>query len=313
MHVLVTGGSGYIGSVLVPKLLNKNYKVSVVDTFWFGNNLAEHSNLNLIKEDIRNISKISLEGVDGIIHLANIANDPCGDLDPKLSWEVNVLAGKLLAEKAISSNIKRIVFASSGSVYGVKDEDHVTEDLSLEPISDYNKTKMVCERVLLSYKEQLEVKIIRPATVCGPSPRTRFDVSVNMFVQQAFQNGNLTVFGGKQTRPNIHIDDITDIFINMLETPNADSEIYNAGFENLCLDDIAHLVCKAQPATIQHLPSNDPRSYRLNSDKLLATGFKPKWNVEQAISQVSSRLKEGSIIVTDAHYNIKKMREIFGI
>ena len=186
MNILITGGCGYVGTVLTETLLNDGYKITVIDTQWFGNNLKKHPNLINIKGDIRNIESINLEKIDTILHLANIANDPAVELNPTLSWEVNVLAAQQLADKAIRHGVKHFVYASSGSVYGVKDEPQVTEELSLVPISVYNKTKMVAERVLLSYKDKMQVHCIRPATVCGMSPRMRLDVSVNMLTFHAY-------------------------------------------------------------------------------------------------------------------------------
>ena len=179
MKILVTGGCGYKGHVLVPKLLADNHEVIVYDTQWFGNFLPASANLSVIKGDVRNVDKVPLEGVECIIHLSSIANDPCGDLDPKLTWEISALATMQLAEKAKQVGVRQFIYASSGSVYGIKDELQVTEDLELKPISEYNKTKMVAERVLLSYQDDMVVQIIRPATVCGYSPRMRLDVSVN--------------------------------------------------------------------------------------------------------------------------------------
>ena len=220
MHILLTGGCGYVGSILPPKLLNAGFKVTVVDIMWFGNFLPDHKNLKIIQQDIRNIDDLTMEDVDVVIHLANVANDPCGDLNPKLSWEVNALATMKLAEWAIGHNAKQFIYASSGSVYGVKEEPQVTEELSLVPISDYNKTKMISERVLLSYKDSIVVQCIRPATVCGYSPRMRLDVSVNMLTMQALGNKRITVFGGDQVRPNIHIQDITDIVLQSSISPH---------------------------------------------------------------------------------------------
>ena len=212
MNVLVTGGCGYKGTVLVPKLLKRGYKVQVLDAQWFGNFLPAHSNLTVTKGDVRDIDSINLQGVDTIIHLSSVANDPCGDLDPKLTWEISALATMQLADKAVRQGVKQFIFASSGSVYGIKDEDEVTENLELKPISEYNKTKMVSERVLLSYQDDMIVQVIRPATVCGMSPRMRLDVAVNLLTMQALEKGKITVFGGDQARPNIHMDDITDVY-----------------------------------------------------------------------------------------------------
>ena len=170
MRVVVTGGCGYKGSILIPKLLERGYDVVALDTMWFGNFLPKHSNLIVKNIDVRNIDEIDLYPEDIIIHLSSVANDPCGDLNPKLTWEISALATMQLADKAARNGVKRFIYASSGSVYGIKDEEHVTEDLELKPISEYNKTKMVAERVLLSYSDQMTVQMIRPATVCGLSP-----------------------------------------------------------------------------------------------------------------------------------------------
>ena len=310
MHILVTGGCGYIGSVLTPKLLNLGHRVTVFDIMWFGRHLADHENLRVIQGDIRDVDSVPMEGIDAIIHLANIANDPCGDLNAKLAWEVNVLATMGLVEKAIKHNVKQFILSSSGSVYGVKDEPQVTEELSLVPISDYNKTKMVSERVLLSYKDLITVRCIRPATVCGYSPRMRLDLSVNMLVMQALANGRITVFGGDQTRPNIHIQDITDVFIHFLNLGDKAPGIYNAGFENISILDIAKRVTESVPAEIIVSASNDPRSYRLNSDKLLSTGFKQKHTVNDAIQEIIRAFRAGDLKDQDLCYNIRTMMRI---
>jgi nucleoside-diphosphate-sugar epimerase len=308
MNILVTGGCGYKGTVLVPKLLARGYRVTVVDTMWFGNFLEPHKNLTVLKADVRNIENIPLTGIDTIIHLASVANDPCGDLDPKLTWEISALATMRLADQAVRNNIKQFIYASSGSVYGVKEEAQVTEDLELKPISEYNKTKMVAERVLLSYSEKMSVQIIRPATVCGYSPRMRLDVSVNMLTMQALTNGLITVFGGNQTRPNIHIDDITDVYLHLIDHKNNIQGIYNAGFENISILDIANMVTKHVPSEITFTESNDPRSYRVNSDKLLATGFAPKKSVEDAIREVCEKHKQGALKNEDRFHNLKWMQ-----
>jgi len=306
MKVLVTGGCGYKGHVLIPKLLARGYEVIALDLQWFGNFLSPHPKLTVVKCDIRDPEKVPLDGVDCIIHLSSIANDPCGDLNPKLTWEVSALATMQLADKARRVGIKHFIYASSGSVYGVKDEPQVTEELELKPISEYNKTKMVGERVLLSYQNDMAVQIIRPATVCGYSPRMRLDVSVNLLTMQALSKGKITVFGGNQTRPNVHIDDITDLYLFLIDHPEV-TGVYNAGFENLSILDIANLVVKHVPAEIVVSPSNDPRSYRVNSDKLLATGFRPKKSVEHAIVEIIEKYRGGILKDEDHFYNLRWM------
>tara|TARA_B100000886_G_scaffold283409_1_gene207697 strand:- start:2915 stop:3868 length:954 start_codon:yes stop_codon:yes gene_type:complete len=309
MKILVTGGCGYKGSVLIPKLLKHNHEIISVDTKWFGDYLPHHKNLLNIKTDIRNIDKIPMEGVDAIIHLANIANDPAVDLNPTLSWEINVLASQQLADKAVRNNIKQFIFASSGSVYGVKKEDKVTEDLELVPISVYNKTKMVAERIFLSYKDQMQIHCIRPATVCGISPRMRLDVSVNMLTMHALKNNMINVFGGDQTRPNIHIQDIVNIYIHFLNNSHFNSGCYNAGFENMSIKEIALKIQKKTNADIQITESNDPRSYRQDSSKLLKTGFKPKYTIDDAIDQIISAYESGDLVDHESCYTVKWMKK----
>jgi nucleoside-diphosphate-sugar epimerase len=307
MRILVTGACGYKGTVLVPKLLARGHEVIAFDIMWFGNFLKPHPKLQVIKGDVRNIDEIPLDGADAIIHLSSVANDPCGDLDPKLTWEVSALATMQLADKAVRKGVKRFIYASSGSVYGIKDEPQVTEDLELKPISEYNKTKMVAERVLLSYAGDMVVQIIRPATVCGYSPRMRLDVSVNMLTMQALARRRITVFGGQQTRPNIHIDDITDVYVFMLDHPQHRG-IYNAGFENISIMDIAKQVTTHAEAEIAVTESNDPRSYRVNSDKLLATGFRPKKTVGHAIREIIEKYHGGELQDEERFYNLKWMQ-----
>lgn len=293
MKVFVTGACGYKGTVLVPKLLEGGHDVVAFDIQWFGNRLRPHPNLIVIKGDIRNPDEYDLKGVDAIIHLSSIANDPAGDLDPKLTWEVSCLATMRLADKAKRQGVGRFIFASSGSVYGVKDEAEVTEDLELVPISEYNKTKMCAERILLSYQDDMIVQIVRPATVCGFSPTMRNDVSVNMLTMFALKNGRITVFGGDQTRPNIHIDDITELYLFLLQNPQH-SGVFNAGFENVSILDIAKIVARHVDAEIVVTPSNDPRSYRVNADRLLATGFRPKKTIEEAVKELVGLYRQGA-------------------
>ena len=308
MKVLVTGACGYKGHVLVPKLLGRGYAVIAFDLQWFGNFLVPHPSLEVIKGDVRDAAAIPLGGVDCIIHLSSIANDPCGDLNPQLTWEVSALATMQLADKAKRMGVKHFIYASSGSVYGVKEELQVTEDLELKPISEYNKTKMVGERVLLSYQDDMHVQIVRPATVCGYSPRMRLDVSVNLLTMQALSKGRITVFGGDQVRPNIHIDDITDLYLHFIDRPEI-SGIYNAGFENISIMDIAKMVAQQIPCEIVVTSSNDPRSYRINSDKLLATGFKPKKTVQDAIREIIQKHRDGELQDEDRFYNLRWMEQ----
>lgn len=310
MKILVTGACGYKGSVLVPKLLAAGHEVVALDIMWFGNFLPENApGLTVINGDVRDTDNIDLDGMDAIIHLSSVANDPCGDLNPKLTWEISALATMQLADRAARAGIKRFLYASSGSVYGIKDEEQVTEDLTLKPISEYNKTKMVAERVLLSYADQMSVQIVRPATVCGVSPRIRLDVSVNMLTMQALTNGEITLFGGEQTRPNIHIDDITNLYLFFLDNPEH-TGVYNAGFENLSLREIAERIARVTNAKITVTGANDPRSYRMNSDRLLATGFKPTKTVDDAIEEVCAAYRSGELRNEERWHNLKWMEKM---
>jgi nucleoside-diphosphate-sugar epimerase len=310
MKILVLGGCGFVGTVLTGALLTEGHQVTVADIQWFGNYLAEHKNLKVIKEDIRNVDNIPMDGIDAVIHLANIANDPCGELNSKLAWEVNVLSTMRLVERAIQHKVKQFIFASSGSVYGVKDDPEVTEELSLVPISDYNKTKMISERVLMSYQDKICIQILRPATVCGYSPRMRLDLSVNLLTMQALTNGKITVLGGNQTRPNIHLKDMVGVYLHFLKKRTELRGVFNAGFENISIIDIANKVVAHIPAKIIVLESNDPRSYRLCSTKLLATGFKPKYCVDDAIKEVAEHFKSGKLKDEDNCYNIRIMKRL---
>ena len=308
MNILVTGACGYKGNILVPKLLGAGHNVTAFDIMWFGNDLLEHSNLRVVQGDVRQVDSIPLQSIDAIIHLASIANDPAGDLDPKLTWEVSALATMQLADRAARQGIKHFIYASSGSVYGLKDQEQVTEDLNLVPLSEYNKTKMVAERVVLSYAGDMIVQIIRPATVCGLSPRMRLDVSVNMLTMQALIRGEITVLGGNQIRPNIHIDDITDLYLFLLGRPDV-TGVYNAGFENLSIRRIAQMASEKAKATINVIPSNDPRSYRVNSDKLLAIGFKPKKTVENAIDEICDAFRSGQLQDQERFHTLEWMQK----
>ena len=310
MKILVTGGCGYKGSVLIPQLLSYGHKVINLDTQWFGNYLEENPNLINVKEDVRNIDFKFLENVDSIIHLANIANDPAVVLNPTLSWETNVLASHQLADKAVRSGVTQIIYASSGSVYGVKDEPLVTEDLELVPLSVYNKTKMVSERVFLSYKDKIKIHCIRPATVCGLSPRMRLDVAVNLLTYQALKNGKITVLGGNQTRPNVHIKDMVNIYVHFLNNIHIPSGCFNAGFENISIIDIAKKVQKYIDAEIVIKESNDPRSYRQDSKKLLNTGFKPLYGIDDAINEIKIAFENNSLKQDDSCYTVKWMEKL---
>jgi nucleoside-diphosphate-sugar epimerase len=308
MKVLVTGGCGYTGTKLTEALLARpHYDVTVLDARWFGDYLQPHPRLTVLEADIRAIDQVDLAGYDTIFHLAGIANDPSAELNPYASWEVNVLATARLVDRAARHGVRQVVFPSSGAVYGVRSEPQVTEELDLMPISDYNKTKMVAERVILSYADRLTTTIFRPATVCGYSPRMRLDLAVNLLTMQALTKGKMTVFGGDQVRPNIHIDDLVDLYLFAVDRRL--SGVFNAAFENLTILEIACRIAEHVPAGITVQSSNDPRSYRLCSDRLLATGFAPQKNVAIAVSELAGAYRDGRLRDQPQWHNVNWMRE----
>lgn len=308
--IIVTGHCGYVGSELTKKLLEEGYEVHGIDTMWYYDLKISNPNFFSYKLDIRNIEDFNFpDNIFCVFHLANIANDPSVELNEKLSWEVNVLAGYKLIKKSIKSKVKKFFYASSGSVYGLKEEDKVTEELNPVPISAYNKTKMIAERVFDSFREEIKVFNIRPATVCGVSERMRLDISVNMLAYQAVKDKNIKVFGGDQIRPNIHIDDLVDVYVHFLKNELIPGT-YNAGFENLKIIEIANMIKMKTSASIKVTDNtNDPRSYRLSSEKLLNTGYIPKKNVEKAIEELCELYNRDINIFNDANYNVTWLKK----
>ena len=301
MIVLVTGACGYKGSVLVPKLKVAGHHVITLDTGWFGGTPD-------IKADIR---EAVIPPCDAIIHLAGIANDPCGEMDGRLTWECNVYATMRLAEQAVKLGVKQFIFASSASVYGIKDNKPVVETDDMAPVSDYNKTKQTAERVLLSYADRMAIQIVRPATVCGYSPRMRLDTMVNMLTIQALTKGEITAHcgehGGNLMRPNIHIEDVTNLYLFMLAHPELTGS-YNAGFENISALETAEMIAKEVPAEIKITTVKDKRSYAVDSSKLLATGFRPSWTVKDAILDIVANWHAGNFSDEEHCYNLRHMR-----
>ena len=309
MNFLITGGCGYIGSRITQQLLKEGHKILVFDNFWFGNFHKKNKNLKIIKGDVRNFNKLNIKNIHTIIHLANVANDPTVELNPNLSWEINVLSSKIVVEHAIKNNVKRLIFFSSGSVYGVKKEKKVTEELKLNPISVYNKTKMIAERVFLSYMKKIDIICLRPATVCGLSDRLRLDLTVNKLTFDAFYKNKIFVDGGKQVRPNIHIEDVVRLIKHItLGKKNFKYNIYNIGFENLSILQIAKKIQKKTGAKIILNKNKDIRSYRQDSSRMLKTGFKPKFSVDFAVEQLINYFnhnKKSKFGVNN--FNLKKM------
>lgn len=323
-RVLVTGGAGYVGAVLVPKLLRHGYDVRVLDLFLFGEGVLDavrgDAGLELMRGDLRDrdVVRRSVAGCDAVIHLACISNDPSFELDPALGKSINYGAFRPLVEAARDAGVRRFIYASSSSVYGVKEEESVTEDLSLEPLTDYSKYKALCEDILREYQSPgFTTVVLRPATVCGYSPRLRLDLTVNILTNHAFTNGRIRVFGGSQYRPNLHIEDMTDLYVRLLELPDdaVAGRTWNAGYENHTVLEIAaqvRSVLADRPIEIVQEPTDDLRSYRICSDKIRhEIGFVPSHTVADAARDLVTAFGAGKIpnSMTDPrYYNIKTMQ-----
>jgi nucleoside-diphosphate-sugar epimerase len=282
MHILIIGGAGYIGTNLCNYLSNKKFHITCLDTFWFGNFLNKR--VKKIKADIRNFDFNKLGKFDCVINLAYLSNDPLCEVDARHTWESGPLSVYKILEFCKKKKIKKFIFASSGSIYGLKKEKNVTEKLGLDPLTDYNKSKMICEKVVESYDKTLDTIIVRPATVCGASPRLRLDVVLNLFCYQAYFKKKISILGGKQTRPLVNIKDMIRSYEFFIKKNL--KGCFNLGFENKTVEQIAKDVCSVIPCNISVLKSNDNRSYRINSDKILKAGFKPEFDSMDAIYEL---------------------------
>lgn len=320
--ILVTGGAGYVGSELVPVLLQNDYQVNVLDLFLYGEDVLDpHTNLDCIRGDIRDASMVkqALQDVDAVIHLACISNDPSFELNPQLGKSINYDAFRPLVEASLQAGVQRFIYASSSSVYGVKNEQNVHEEMSLEPLTDYSKFKAQCEKVLNEYQsEGFTTCTLRPATVCGYSRRQRLDVIVNILSNLAYHTGEIKIFGGKQLRPNIHIQDMVRAYLHVLQ---ADSEmiagqVYNIGDMNYTVEELAFKVKEimGESITLKYLPTDDPRSYHISSKKMYQQlGFDLKFSIEQAIVDLKEafEMKKLSNTLTDKKYfNIQTMKDL---
>lgn len=324
-HVLVTGGAGYVGSALVPALLAEGHRVTVLDLYIYGEDtFAAHRadpKLTEVKGDIRDPKAVerALNGVEAVIHLACISNDPSYDLDPDLGRSINHQAFRPLVRAAKAAGVKRFVYASSSSVYGIKDEADVTEDLPLEPLTDYSKYKAVCEAELEEERAPgFAAVTIRPATVCGYAPRLRLDLTVNILTNHAINKGVITVFGGDQKRPNIHIKDMVALYLDLLQQPDEkiDGKVFNAGWENFTVKEIAEMVREAvDPETaIEVTPTNDHRSYHVSSDKIRRElGFQARHSIADAAGDLKQAFDAGKVansMSDPIYFNIKRMQDL---
>ena len=330
-QILVTGGAGYVGCILVPRLLNQGYKVKVLDLYIYGSGglaaVQDHPNLVQIKGDIRDqeLLRKSMPGCDAVIHLACISNDPSFELNPALSRSINYDAMGPLVRISKESGVKRFIYASTSSVYGVSEAKDVTEEHPLVPLTDYNKYKGLCEPILLEEQSKtFTTVVIRPATVCGYSPRQRLDLTVNILTNHAVNSGRINVFGGEQMRPNIHIEDVVDLYSMLLEVPDGKiaGKIFNAGYENHKVSEIADIVHEvvgqnltdSRSIEIVTTPTDDKRSYHISSEKIKQElGYVPRRSIAEGASDLVRAFSAGKLpnpMDDIRYYNIKKMQDI---
>jgi len=322
--ILVTGGAGYVGSSLIPKLVAKGYETTVLDLYLYGDDVLAQARGPLLREvkgDLRDTALLKklIPGHDAVIHLACISNDPSYELDPGLGKSINYDGFLPLVDISKGEGVKRFIYASSSSVYGIKDEDEVTEDLPLEPLTDYSKYKALCEEYLhKATAPGFTPTTIRPSTVCGWAPRLRLDLTVNILTNHALNKGRITVFGGGQKRPNLHIDDMSDVYLFLLDQPEdkVRDGVYNVGYQNYTVMQIAEMVRDALGGDIpiDVTPSNDMRSYHVSSRKILdELGFAPKHSVEDAIRDLKAAFDKGlapNSLEDPRYFNIKLMQQV---
>jgi nucleoside-diphosphate-sugar epimerase len=321
-NIFITGGAGYVGAVMVPHLLKEGYKVTVLDLMIYGENvLQKHHNLNAVKGDIRNqdLLKKLIPGHDVVIHLACISNDPSFELNPDLGKSINLDAFRPLVEISKNSNVKRFFYASSSSVYGIKEEPNVHEKMELEPLTDYSIFKADCEKILAEYQsDEFTTTTIRPATVCGYSPRQRLDVVVNILTNLAYHKREISIFGGEQLRPNIHIKDMVEAYMVLIRAPKEKiaGQIYNAGYENHSVRNIAETVKNTVGDDVKLITSHsdDNRSYHVSSKKIqYELGFEAKFTIQNAVEDLCIAFDKGLLpnsLDDEMYFNIKRMNSL---
>ncbi len=298
--ILVVGGAGYVGTLLSNYLSSKEKKITVIDNFWFGDFL--NKKIKKIKKDVRNLNIVDFKNQDIVINLAYLSNDPLCEINARDTWEIGPLSTYQQLDLSVKAGVKKYIFASSGSIYGLKKEKNVTEDLGLYPITDYNKSKMICEKVVESFNDKISTTILRPATVCGFSPRLRLDVVLNLFCYQAFFDKQITILGGNQIRPLVHIKDMIRSY-EFVINKNIKG-CFNIGFENQKVKELAKNISKIFQCKLITKKSNDPRSYRINSDKIISKGFVPKYNSIDAILDLKQAFDKG-FKPTNVNWNLK--------
>jgi len=321
-RILVTGGAGYVGSVLTPYLLSKGHKITVIDLMIYGQEVLKNNiNLKIIKGDIRdqNLLRKILPSQDIVIHLACISNDPSFELNPQLGKSINLDAFIPLVKLSKKNLVKKFIYASSSSVYGVKKERNVHEKISLEPLTDYSKFKVECEKILNSHiSESFTPITIRPATVCGYAPRQRLDVVVNILSNLAYHKREISIFGGKQLRPNIHIKDMVKAYEVLINAPKSKvaGEMFNAGYENQTVTDLANTVKSVigEDVKLVTKPTDDNRSYHISSQKIKdVLGFETQYTIKDAVLDLKNAFKDGKLpnsLTDEKYFNIKRMNNI---
>lgn len=315
--VLVCGGGGFVGTVLTPRLLERGYRVKVLDTFWFGDFLPEHESLTKIRGDMRNSDVVldALEGIDAVIQLACLSNDPTSDLDADLTKAINYTACNNVIHLARQQHVKRFIYASSASVYGVREETDITEDMKLEPITLYSQYKAAVEETLFGVgAPDFTTVAVRNSTVSGYSPRMRLDLIISIFVMAALKKKLISIEGGTQLRPLIHMQDLVDFYCLLLEADHAaiHQQAFNVSTDNFTVRDVATMVQAQVPCDLTVTSFTDPRSYHVNTDKVLGRlGFKPSRPITAAIEEVAVAFERGAIQHTDTRcYNIRHMKHL---
>ena len=321
-NILITGGAGYVGALLTPRLLDEGFKVTVLDLMIYGENVInDHPNLKKIRGDIRDqqLLKQIIPGHDVVIHLACISNDPSFELNPKLGKSINLDAFRPLVEISKKSGIKRFIYASSSSVYGIKSEPNVHEGMTTEPLTDYSRFKVECEHILNKYlSDDFTTVTIRPATVCGYSPRQRLDVVVNILTNLAYHKKEITIFGGEQLRPNIHIKDMVNVYLLSIQAAKEKiaGKIFNAGYENKPVKELAMIVKDIVGDDVKLIttPTDDNRSYHISSEKIQKElGFAPEHTISEAVQDLCDAFKKGLLpnsLDSEIYYNIKRMQSL---
>lgn len=320
--ILITGGAGYVGAVLVPALLDSGYEVTVIDLMLYGEDvLTDHPKLKKVRGDIRDLSlmKDLVVDQDVVMHLACISNDPSFELDPDLGRSINLDPFEPMVQMSRDAGVKRFIYASSSSVYGVKEEPNVTEDVTLEPLTDYSKFKADCEKILAKYEaDEFTTVTLRPATVCGYSPRQRLDVVVNILTNLAYHNKKISIFGGTQLRPNIHIKDMVNAYLCILEAPKklVAGQVFNVGFENHSVEKLGAYVVEVIGDDVEVIktPSDDNRSYHISSEKIREVlSFEPQFTIKDAIQGLAQAFADKKLhdpLNNEMYFNIKRMQSV---